>query len=49
MCYNNCEHFRFNPMEGTDRCVRGKNPCPAEICADCLEIECVCEEWEKNE
>lgn len=31
MCYNNCEHFRFNPVTGTDRCVKGKAPCPDDI------------------
>ena len=28
MCYNNCKHFRFNPMTGDDKCVRGKARCP---------------------
>ena len=37
MCYNNCRYFEFNPMTGTDRCTRGRNPCPdsAYECSEC--------------
>lgn len=29
MCYNDCEHFRFNPMTGEDRCVaKNRDICP---------------------
>lgn len=28
MCYNACVYFKFNPMEGTDRCMRPNgSPC----------------------
>jgi hypothetical protein len=30
MCYDNCEHFRFNPMTGEDRCVSTDIHCPGE-------------------
>lgn len=42
MCYNECEHFRFNPMEGEGRCVakRGQESCL--ICDTCGEHEDVC-------
>ena len=30
MCYNSCKYFWFNPVEGTDGCKKGKNPCPEE-------------------
>jgi hypothetical protein len=42
MCYNACEYFKFNPMDGTDRCVRPNDgPCPDELasvyCKKCEE------------
>ncbi len=49
MCYNFCDHFKFNNLKGEGRCNRGKNPCPVEICEGCLEVECVCEDWEKDD
>jgi hypothetical protein len=30
MCYDNCEHFRFNPMTGDDKCVNPAQHCPGE-------------------
>lgn len=31
MCYNDCPHFRFNPMTGEDRCTLKKGEqCPEE-------------------
>lgn len=32
MCYNNCEHFKFNPMTGVGRCsLRKGMRCPEGI------------------
>ena len=31
MCYNNCQHFSFNPIDDTDKCTKGSRPCPEEL------------------
>ena len=32
MCYNSCQHFRFNPMTGMDKCVKPTfEPCQNEV------------------
>lgn len=31
MCFDNCEHFRHNPMDGTNRCCKPRHThCPNE-------------------
>lgn len=44
MCYNNCHHFRFNPMTGSSQCLRGKRACLEDVCPVCDQDECICEE-----